>query len=123
VAPRKEARRILQEDQRRINAANGFNRCRPLVPGVIGAEHLSGKRKGLTGKSRRNNVNHSPIFAGVTHVVERVNIPEDRGGMQITVSDSGFEDFLAIGFEFDIAERSPVQQVLRRKVSTPSAGE
>ena len=112
---------VLQERESRSNCAKDSERGGPHVAGVVGSELLAGNGEGLAGESSRDNINHAAIASGVASSDEVSNVPEDGGGIQKTVGDSGFEDLLAVGVDFDISERSPSEKVFGREQAAAGA--
>jgi len=71
---------------------------------------LSGLGKGLAGEPSCDKI-HSLIAFGVTFADELSDVPEDRSGIQNTVGDSLLDDFLTVGFIFDIADQLVAQEL------------
>jgi hypothetical protein len=76
----------------------------------------------LAGKARCNHVRNSSVLVGRTGLCELTHVSEDWGDRKESVSDACGNDSLAVVVPFDIADRSPSEQ-MGSEQSTASSGE
>jgi hypothetical protein len=76
----------------------------------------------LTGKTSRHEIHLAAVAFSPSVGDESADVAEDRGGVQTTVGDSGLEDFLRIGFVFDVSDDS-VPEKSRGKATASGACE
>lgn len=65
---------------------------------------------GLTGEACRNHVRKSSVLESGTGLHELTHVAKDRGGWQVSVSDSSGDDLLAVVVDLDIPDWSPAEQ-------------
>jgi hypothetical protein len=98
---RKETWHVFQDDISGSHLTDNSERFRPEVPLIISPSFGSCDAMGLTGESRRNEVNQSPKLLAV----EGRYISPDRRIVQESVFDPCLEDFLRVSFPLDIHHR------------------
>ena len=109
VAAGNKSWHVFKQNGFRLYDANNVCRGGPHVALVIGPGLLSGDGEWLAGKARANHIRNSSVLLGCTGLNELTHISEDWRGSQVSVADSGGDDFLAILVPFDITARLPAQ--------------
>lgn len=100
---------VFKQNGLRLYAANDLNGCGPHVSLVGVSELLAGDGKWLTGKARANHVRNSSVLVGCTGLCELTHVSEDGGAVQVSVSDSGSDDALAVFVPLDVSDMGPPQ--------------
>jgi len=101
---------VLQERVFRSYDAKTFDGFGPHVARVVFALLLAGDAERLAWESSRDNINHALICFGETVPDETSYVSKDRGGVQKTVGDSLFNNFLAVVVIFHIAYVFPAKK-------------
>lgn len=113
--------RVLHEEVLGFHQAKGFDEDLAEVARIILSKALAGAGEGLAGRSAEDHLSHAAIAFGEPVTVECSEIAEDRGSLEGSVCDAGGEDALGVVCDFDIAEGSPSEKVLRSVVEPATA--
>jgi hypothetical protein len=100
---------VFKQNGLRLYVANNVARRRPHVPRVIFSGSTTRDAERLAGKASCNHVRNASVLPGCTGLNELTDIAEDGGDGQVSVSDSGGNDLLAVFVPFNIAAWLPTE--------------